>query len=612
MGKCFESIKKKDKKNMWVYIVFFIMVILQLGSIIYYFQFKKEGYHSDEMWSYGYANSYYIKDIYQNNDGTPSNLNEWVDGTVLKDYIVVNKGEEFAYDSIYHNQIYDLSPPLHSMILHTICSFFPEQFSRWFSFSINIVAFLVTIIFLFKTATLLKNEYFALATCLLYGFSLGARDTFIYLRMYALCTAFIMIILYHLVSYMKDIRKNKKVFNSHLVWIFAVSFLGFLTHYHMISFIGILTFLVCFYFLCKKKWKAMFLYGFSMLGSLLASLIVFPSILQVSNNQSTKIAGQAKQMLNYNFEIRFKIILGFITKKLFNITVSIYSYIDFPLIFVSMIVFLFFAIPILFLIRDTEKGKKILKTIIFFVTHFKQVFKYYWRRIRWIYIILAIAAIGQMIVIGETSNVYGMGECLDRYLMFMFPIVVLVGSAFLLLIIRKIIRIRRYHIYIYSIVILVMVGMNVYNAIHYQAYYFPRETEGLAIEEVVKDNDCIYVNCSNWILTAMVPYLYETDHIFRVEKDDYLKYDEEYRKRLKEEPLVLLVDVSYLDSSLEAMSSSDWIEVKRGEDDPFYKHQEKYNEMIEYFEDLEPSSKMKKVSTEKYFGRKMETYIINP
>lgn len=133
---------EKKKRINWISIVLGIMIALQLGMLLYSFQFHKEGCHSDELWSYGYANSYYQKDIYQNEKGEAVNANEWVNGDVLRDYLTVNKGEQFKYDSVYQNQINDLSPPLHSMILHTICSFFPEQFSLWFSFSINIAPLL--------------------------------------------------------------------------------------------------------------------------------------------------------------------------------------------------------------------------------------------------------------------------------------------------------------------------------------------------------------------------------------------------------------------------------------------------------------------------------------
>lgn len=322
-----------------VYIILGLVIFIQLAFIIYGFQFKKVGYHSDELWSYGYANSYYQKDIFQDNEGNLININEWTKGQVLKDYIVVNKGEEFSYGSIYQNQMYDLSPPLHSMVLHTICSFFPERYSRWFSFSINIISFIICLIFLFKTARLLKDDVFALCCCIVYGFSLGARDTYVYLRMYGMCAALVMIIIYNFLLYLKRIKEDGKIINKNLAGICVASFAGFLTHYYMIALVGILTFFVCALLLFKKKFKVMFAYGFSLLGTLLLSLATFPTLMHMAQSQSAKVVGETKQSMNYTFEIRFKIISNFLMTKLFDIPISIYSSGLLPIVMGCLVVF---------------------------------------------------------------------------------------------------------------------------------------------------------------------------------------------------------------------------------------------------------------------------------
>ncbi|MBQ5333215.1 MAG: hypothetical protein J6K92_08155 [Oscillospiraceae bacterium] len=46
-----------EEKKPYV-IVMAVMIILQVLFVSYFFYFEKEGYHSDELWSYGFANSF--------------------------------------------------------------------------------------------------------------------------------------------------------------------------------------------------------------------------------------------------------------------------------------------------------------------------------------------------------------------------------------------------------------------------------------------------------------------------------------------------------------------------------------------------------------------------
>ena len=88
-----EKVQTEKKKLHWKYVVLAVVITLSLTQIIIYFAFFKQGYHSDEIWSYGYANSFYQKDIHIDEDGNLTHMNEWTDTQVLKDYIEVNKGD---------------------------------------------------------------------------------------------------------------------------------------------------------------------------------------------------------------------------------------------------------------------------------------------------------------------------------------------------------------------------------------------------------------------------------------------------------------------------------------------------------------------------------------
>lgn len=604
-----QKIMKETKKKInWTYIIFVLMIAVQLGSIIYCFQVKKEGWHSDEIWSYGYANSYHQKDIYKDNDGNPINHHEWVSGDVLRDYMVVNDGEEFEYGSIYQNQITDLSPPLHSMVLHTICSFFPETFSFWYSFVINIAAFFVCMIYLFKTTRLLKGDWFALCCCAVYGFSLGARDTYLYLRMYAMCTAMVMIILYNLLVYMK--RKDRKmIFNKNLIAISVTALLGFLTNYYMIAFMGILTFLVCVYYLFRKRIKQMFVFGFSQLVSLLLSFAAFPALLRVTQSHNAAVAEDAKAAMNYNFEIRFRILANFITLKLFGIPVSIYRSGILPVVLGCLVALAIWIIPLIYLLRNTKLVKQIFKRVKFFFGHLKKIGKWILRRINRYYVILAIWIPCQMITVGETSNLYGMGDYEDRYLMYVYPAAVILMMALVYQIVKPILKKENYRKSFAVAVVLLLIVVNVYNRGQYEGYLFEKFTKGQNIEKSVENKECIFVEYYSWVLTAMAPVLMNANHFFMCFTWDYNEYQEKFKKKCEEGELLVVLDKSFVK---EAESSAEEDEMNFVEEESAIKSQKKYNEIKEFFEDLEPDTKMEKVSTATIFRRTMEVYIVNP
>jgi hypothetical protein len=591
------------KRKKYVYIILGIMIAVQLGVIIYYFQFCKQGYHSDEIWSYGYANSFYEKDIYVDSEGNYTYMNEWTDTQVLKDYIVVNDGEQFRYDSVYHNQILDLSPPFHSMVLHTICSFFPGKFSRWYSFSINIVSFIVCMIFLFMTARLFKDDIFALCCCGLYGFTLGARDTYVYLRMYAMCSAMVMIIIYNLVRYLKRIQEEDKLFNRNLTAICIVSFLGFMTHYYMVSFMGILTFLICLYLLFSKKIKAMFVYGFSLLATFLLSVAAFPSMFQntVGNQESVN------SYMNYNFKIRFRLLSNFIMKKLFNITVSVFDS-GYVRIGAGVLVFIIIMmIPVVFLFRDTRLVRGAIKRLLFCIRHPKHVIVCILKKINWLWVVFLAAIVCQMIVVSETSNLYGMGSCEDRYLFFLFPLVIIVNFSVISYIGKLILCKFSFSNAILIVSTLCFISVNIYNCTCYGDYLFRRYSD-VSIEDCVEGRDCMFIRNLPWMLTTMVPSLSAADEFIQVDKEDYADLEAAYKERSGEGQIVAIVDTSFLKSGLNTLNSGDYnLESTDGlEDTVFLENERLYNE------DLEPDTDMELLTTQYVFSRTMEVYLINP
>ena len=224
---------KKFIKNINPNIIFIIILIIQMMFMIKICDMKK-GYWVDELWSYGLANSNYHAQLWD--DGGLSNIK--IDPTVFKNYILVNQNERFNYSSVIYNQTKDVHPPLFYLVLHTMSSFFPEQFSKWFGLIPNIIYFAITIIFIYKMGKLFaKNDpLFPLLPVLFLGFSLAAINSVTFIRMYMLFEMLATIFAYLHMKCLKDVTINRKNFLA----IALIMFLGSFTHYYFIIFGSIL------------------------------------------------------------------------------------------------------------------------------------------------------------------------------------------------------------------------------------------------------------------------------------------------------------------------------------------------------------------------------------
>lgn len=601
---------KKQSGQIKYYIAVAILFLVQLGLITYCFQFKKEGCHSDEMWTYGYANSYEQKDIFQDAAGKPVNFGKWIDGQVLKDYLVVNEGEEFAYDAVCRNHIYDLSPPLHSIILHTISSLFPETFSLWYAFSINMVAFVITMIFLLKSCLIMMDRRRAFLVCMVYGFTRAAIDNSLYLRMYALGTACLMVVMYYMIKtvYMKKEEK----YGKHAVTLGIVSFLMFLLHYYMISIAGIMTALFCFYLLCKKEIKRMFQLGFTMLVAFLLSVAVFPSMLFNSQTQVTSLASQNVKMMNYSFEIRQRILWSFLTSKTFTFYISVFPSKWGWIVFGCMIYAMIIAIPLLFLLRENKYVAKLLTNIKKVLKNRREVVPNFIRqvgaKINWIYILLFIACILQVIVVGETSNVYGMGAYIDRYIMNLSPILVMlglgVGTAFFI----KIIKNKKLAYAVSFCICGALIGMNLYTEMKESDYFFAEKRIGQDMQEVVADKNVVIVETNHWLLTALCPKLMNCKRFFMTNAAICQMSKREFEEKMNEGELYIIVDLRNYKSSVDTFDNI----LDEDKEQKTKVNDELYDNMIAFFEDLDTSTKMKKVSNQYIMSYEMEVYCVNP
>ena len=305
-----------NKKAFPVFLICLICITAaQLCWTVFVFACEKDGHHSDEVWSYGLANSsgqpfvfaragVSIDDI---GSGDIVNIGCLTDGKVLNDYITVQQDERFGFGAVWENQILDHHPPLYYLLLHAVCSLFPDRYSPVYGFVLNCVFLAVTQVFLFLAARLIVGDgRAALICCLFYGGGHAALYTFTFIRQYALLTMLAVMLVYFTarLHYSGSMRRLPPVL--------AVSFAMFMTHYYGIVFAGALAACVCLHLLIKRRTAAMLVYGFSFAGSLGLFFAVYPSALrQMADYSAHSSTGGAAEQLRAAADLITEGLFGF-------------------------------------------------------------------------------------------------------------------------------------------------------------------------------------------------------------------------------------------------------------------------------------------------------------
>jgi len=317
--------KIKDKINK-SRILLCIFILLSAGMMIYYGA-QKEGYHVDELYSYGLANSEYlpfmhfgvsgydvkdwmieygageslidlgknlIKDfrilkecdfnwqesvIYRDYviaqaNSSDTRTSTWVPGEDYRNYLSVSEENTFNYASVYYNQRGDVHPPLYYIFLHTICSIFRFGFSKWQGLAINILFMCLTLFVLFRMVSrFLGGESVALATVLAYGFSCAIMTTTVFLRMYALLTLIVVCCCYvHLELADQEFRLSKSLRRK----LIFVVLMGYMTHYYFVLYAIGIALVSCIWMVWKRKWRALSAYLGALVGSAVLGIVIWP------------------------------------------------------------------------------------------------------------------------------------------------------------------------------------------------------------------------------------------------------------------------------------------------------------------------------------------------
>ena len=282
------QIMKRKIKNNFIPLLFSLILLVQAISLLIIFG-EKAGFHIDEIYSYILSNSYDTDRI----SHSDKIFDRWITGDDLKSFATVEQGNEFAYQRVFYNNSLDAHPPLYYCILHTICSIFVGEFSKWFGLSINLLFFALTqvIIYFFGVRLFGKQCIWSIVAPVLYGGTALAFHTASFIRMYMMLTFLTTLILF--ISYQMCIREVKI---SDFFWCFFVTFSGVFTQY----LIGIIAFFVsafmCVRFYKRKEFRNLIFYFFAMLSAVLLVFILYPAaIVQITGSETNNIGNEVSR-----------------------------------------------------------------------------------------------------------------------------------------------------------------------------------------------------------------------------------------------------------------------------------------------------------------------------
>ena len=289
----------------------YIIVIFVISVVMTFFMTKKEGFHEDEMFSYGSSNyaydnvyrpygkedetnifvkekimngniiqnlKYYLIDHRDVKDETLASIKSefvptWRSSDEANDYLTIQPKDALNYGMVYYNQSCDIHPPLFYFLVHTVSIFFMGHFSKYIIFSINLVFMILSLWTIKNIFEKLDKKHLIVPALILYGFSMGAISTVIFQRMYSMLNFFVLMFISANIDIIKkDFDIDKKLWNK-LTWIVL---LGFWTQYYFCIVAGVVAVLVLIGVIRKQGKQGAITYILKYLKMAVIGVLLYP------------------------------------------------------------------------------------------------------------------------------------------------------------------------------------------------------------------------------------------------------------------------------------------------------------------------------------------------
>ncbi len=406
-----------DKIKKYRILVLLLIIVFGVIRLCYFFSLR-DGHHVDETWSYGFANSYYDPYIYSESryggvtdQNAWKNLNVWLPGSLFNDYITVDEKERFSFDSVLYNKEYDLGPALYPLILHFICSFFPGSFSWFYAFFINLICFVCALIFVYLISFEISDSiYIGLFSTFFYTLSGCGTGNYLYLRVYALFTFFVLALLYTMVKFIK--KKNKFI---NFFFLPVLTILGCMTHYYYLVIAFFLTLFSILVLFLKKKFIDGIKLGFTMLVSVALFFLLYrPAFIMLLPYfaREASVGGSTGYSTSYRWNISAA------NMHFFQGTVGFFIDFNVPFLLSAFGVICFCAITfalIVFLFRNESWFKRLVVKCKSVFYGFAQKLVFFIKKIDMVLWIPVISSIAYFFIIPHSVALSTMGY-IERYL----------------------------------------------------------------------------------------------------------------------------------------------------------------------------------------------------
>lgn len=260
--------------KLWMWNVAAICLYLFLAGMIVVGISEKRNLHTDEVLTYLLANNTYDEEI-----TLAPEMGKTYEpaGAVWLNVMTAQPGHRFAYGNVWKKQAADVHPPLYYTLVHTICSFFPGVYSKWFAAAVNLVFGLLTLYILRKLVRELTGQEWIVFLCSgFFCISSGVLSSMTFLRMYVMAMFWCTLFTWLFVKY-----RNQTDWKFYLK-ITMVAVAGALTHYYFVVYLFCMCLVWGVYLLENRRWKELGKSVGSMVIAGILAIAIFPTSIQQS------------------------------------------------------------------------------------------------------------------------------------------------------------------------------------------------------------------------------------------------------------------------------------------------------------------------------------------
>lgn len=139
------------------------ILVIQVIAMVFWGSVK-QGFHHDEILTFQISNDL------RNTDYLAVNWRDdfydtWHNGAYYSETLVAQEDHLFDYHGVYQKMTHDIALVFYYYGIHTLCSLFPNVFSKWLGIVPNILYFVLTQIALYAIGSRLsKSRFFGLLT----------------------------------------------------------------------------------------------------------------------------------------------------------------------------------------------------------------------------------------------------------------------------------------------------------------------------------------------------------------------------------------------------------------------------------------------------------------